>query len=69
MTVSANLPVKIRLPEAPAIFGISRSAIYRAASAGHVKLSKLGRTTLVDSASVLTYLDGLPVLNPKQLVA
>ena len=65
MATPAHLPVKVPLPHAPTVFGISRSAIYRAASAGHVKLSKLGRGTLVDTASVLAYLEGLPTLQPK----
>ena len=61
-----RLPVKVPMTRAPETFGTSRSAIYRAAAAGHIKLSKLGKTTLVDTASMLAFLDGLPALNPKQ---
>ena len=63
--LTAALPVKVRLPEAPRIFGISRSAIYRGAADGHICLSKLGRGTLVDTASVLKYLENLPAMTPK----
>ena len=58
-------PVMVPLPQAPGRFGISRSAIYRGAAAGHIVLKKLGRTTLVDSASVRDYLAALPGFTPK----
>ena len=58
-------PVAVPLPHAPKIFGLSRSAIYRAASVGEITLMKLGRTTLVDTASVRKYLANLPRLQPK----
>lgn len=41
--------------------GLSRSAIYRAASAGRIRLLKNGRSSLVDMASVRAYLAELPV--------
>ena len=63
--VRSPLPMKVPLPQAPMVFGLSRSAIYRAAQDGHITLSKLGRGTLVDTASVIAYLDGLPRLTPK----
>jgi hypothetical protein len=40
--------------------GLSRSAIYREAGAGKIRLVKLGRSTLVDMASVRAFLDSLP---------
>ena len=55
-----TLPPRVRMPLAEDTFGISRSAIYRAAAAGRIKLTKLGRTTLVDTASVLEFLNSLP---------
>lgn len=58
-------PIVVPLPRAPAIFGLSRSAIYRAAADGHITLMKMGRSTLVDSASVRNYLSNLPRLTPK----
>lgn len=41
--------------------GLSRSAIYRAASAGRIRVLKNGRSSLVDMASVRAYLAELPV--------
>ena len=41
--------------------GLSRSAIYRAASAGLIRVLKNGRSSLVDMASVRAYLAELPV--------
>lgn len=73
MTEMAPRPVA-RLPElprvvpmfrAPAAFGVSRSTIYRAANAGDIRLVKLGRSTLVDSESVLAWLANLPTITPK----
>ncbi len=49
--------------------GLSRSAIYRAASAGHIRLLKNGRSSLVDMASVRAYLAELPVARITQQVA
>lgn len=39
-------------------FGIPRSTLYRLAADGHVRMIKLGRTTLVDFASVRALLFG-----------
>lgn len=41
-------------------FGIPRSTLYRLAAAGHVRMLKLGRTTLVDFASVRAFLASAP---------
>ena len=43
-------------------FGIPRSTLYRLASAGHVRMVKLGRTTLVDFASVRAFLGNAPTV-------
>lgn len=61
-----NVPEMIPLPRAPAIFGLSRSAIYRLAAEGHVRLIKHGARTLVDAASVRNYLAQLPTLQLRQ---
>lgn len=53
-------PLTIPLPQAPAATGLSRSAIYRAAGEGKIRLLKNGRSTLVDMASVRTFLANLP---------
>ena len=41
-------------------FGIARSTQYRLAAAGHIRMIKLGRTTLVDFASVRAFLASAP---------
>lgn len=41
-------------------FGIPRSTQYRLAVAGHIRMIKLGRTTLVDFASVRAFLASAP---------
>ena len=53
-------PMALPVLAAVAVSGLSRSAIYREAGAGHIKLLKLGRTTLVDMATVRTFLARLP---------
>jgi hypothetical protein len=53
-------PLAVPLPHAPAITGLSRSAIYRAAAEGKITLLKCGRSTLVDMASVRAFLASLP---------
>ena len=63
--LTANEPLTCPMAIAPLHTGFSRSALYRAAAAGEIKLLKLGRTTLVDLASVRAYLDRLPCLTPK----
>jgi len=55
-----DLPIKVPMFRAAATFGVSRSSIYRAAAAGHIRLTKIGRSTLVDTESVLAWLNGLP---------
>lgn len=58
-------PVAIPLTQAPAVYGLSRSRIYRAAAAGKVKLMKAGRATLVDAESMRAFLASLPTLTPR----
>jgi len=48
------------LPKAPAVFGISRSRLYRLAAAGQIRLLKLGSRSLVDCESVRRYIATLP---------
>lgn len=57
---AAVWPSHAPIPKACDLSGMSRSAIYRAAGAGHIRLVKLGRTTLVDMVSVRAFLDSLP---------
>ena len=57
---SAALPEAVPLPRAPAIFGLSRSALYRLAGEGRIRFVKIGRSTLVDAGSVRAFLATLP---------
>lgn len=57
--------VLVPLPQAPAVYGPSRSWFYRQAAEGSVKLVKIGRGTWVDGASVLRTLAELPILVPQ----
>ena len=61
----AELPRMVPMFRAAATFGLSRSTLYRAANAGDIRLVKLGRSTLVDSESVLAWLASLPAITPK----
>ena len=54
-------PMALPILAAVSVSGLSRSAIYREAGAGRIKLLKLGRTTLVDMVSVRTFLSELPI--------
>lgn len=60
------LPVAVPLSRAPAIYGISRSTLYRLAAAGRVRMFKLGSRTLVDGRSVHDLLVSLPELELRQ---
>lgn len=42
------------------IHGMSRSAIYLQAAAGHIVLKKYGKSVLVDADSVLAFVMSLP---------
>ncbi len=53
-------PEMVPLPRAPAVFGLSRSHLYRLAAAGRVRMVKAGSRTLVDAASVRAFLASLP---------
>ncbi len=59
-SVAIISPLTIPLPQAPSALGLSRSAIYRAAAEGKIKLKKLGRSTLVDMPSARAFLASLP---------
>jgi excisionase family DNA binding protein len=53
-------PQFVPLPRAPALFGLSRSALYRLAADGRVRMVKMGARTLVDAESVRAFLATLP---------
>lgn len=58
--VAAAWPSHAPIPKACDLSGMSRSAVYREAGAGRIRLVKLGKSTLVDMASVRAFLDTLP---------
>ncbi len=53
-------PEMAPLPRITAIYGIPRSTLYRLAADGRIRFVKLGRSTLVDAASVRNFLATLP---------
>jgi hypothetical protein len=58
-------PEMVPLPRAPDLFGLSRSALYRHAALGNIRLIKHGSRTLVDAQSVRTFLASLPAIQPR----
>lgn len=58
-------PEMIPLPRAPAVFGLSRSGLYRLAADGRIRMVKMGARTLVDAASVRAFLADLPPMQPR----
>lgn len=54
------LPEMVPLPRAPAVFGLSRSHLYRLAAEGRIRMVKAASRTLVDAASVRAFLAALP---------
>ena len=63
---STITPEMVPLPKAPGIFGLSRSALYRLAAAGQVRMLKIGSRTLVDAKSVRDFLETLPLIELRQ---
>ncbi len=59
-SISPTTPEMVPLPRAPAIFGLSRSHLYRLAAEGQIRMVKAGARTLVDAASVRRFLASLP---------
>jgi excisionase family DNA binding protein len=60
MRVLDLAPEAVPLPRASAVFGLSRSTLYRLAGEGRVRFLKVGRSTLVDAASVRAFLATRP---------
>lgn len=50
----------LRLKAVIAVYGFSRSAVYRALAEGKLTAVKAGRTVLIDGESVRAYLASLP---------
>lgn len=57
----APWPSHATIPVATELSGISRSALYRAAGNGQIIMRKLGKSVLVDMASVRDFLNTLPI--------
>jgi excisionase family DNA binding protein len=57
---TAQGPQYSRIAAACARWGLSRSGIYRLAAEGHIRLVKLGGSTLVDCDSVREFMASLP---------
>jgi excisionase family DNA binding protein len=58
--IVAPLPPFVPVKEACVVGGFGRSKLYEVLGAGRVRAVKLGSKTLIDTASLLTYLDSLP---------
>ena len=54
-----TLPVLIPMPDAPDLLGLSRSALYRAAGEGRLKILKLGKSSFLDRDSALAFIASL----------
>ncbi len=57
---TAPWPIMARIPQAQALSGLSRSALYRLAAERQVRFVKHGSNTMVDMASVRDFLASLP---------
>jgi hypothetical protein len=57
-------PEMVPLPRAPAVFGLSRSALYRLAAQGRIRMVKFCSRTLVDAQSVRAFISTLPEVKP-----
>jgi predicted DNA-binding transcriptional regulator AlpA len=55
----SNLPVLIPMPDAPKLLGLSRSALYRTAGEGRLKIVKLGKSSFIDRDSALAFIASL----------
>ena len=55
-----SVPMAAPIARATAITGLSKTAIYKAAAVGRIRLLKLGRSTLVDLASAQRFIQSLP---------
>jgi excisionase family DNA binding protein len=58
-------PLAVTLPVAVRLSGCSRSALYRAISAGQLEARKAGRRTLILTDALEAFLARLPTVEPK----
>jgi predicted DNA-binding transcriptional regulator AlpA len=66
-TASAE-PLTVTIPTATARTGLSRSSLYRLASAGSIGFRKAGRTTLVDWPTLKAHVANLPAADLRQTI-
>jgi hypothetical protein len=57
---AASLPVLVPILRSESMFGIRSREIYRIAAAGGIALRKIGRSTYIETASMLRYIEALP---------
>jgi hypothetical protein len=60
VAVPPHWPHLIPMGRAPGLTGLSRAGLYRAAAAGEITIRKLGRSSLVDAASLAAFIARLP---------
>lgn len=60
-----DLPRFVWMPKGPQAFGVSRTTLYRMGAAGQIRLVKIGRSTFLDTETVLAWLARLPTITPK----
>jgi len=65
-TTTTHAPEMVPLTRAPAIFGLSRSCLYRLAGEGRIRMIKIGSRTLVDASTVRAFLAALPEVQLRQ---
>lgn len=58
-------PILLRMADAVAISGFSRTKLYEEAAAGRLRMVKLGRATRVDYASLRALSNSLPSITLK----
>jgi len=63
-----NTPLAYTIAEAVAVSRISRTAIYRAISEGHLPARKRGARTLILASDLADLLTSLPVVKPRAKV-
>lgn len=58
------LPLMVSVSDAPKIFGVSRSHVYRIAAQGRIDLVKMGRRTMVKTETMRAYIESLQPMTP-----
>jgi|HubBroStandDraft_5_1064220.scaffolds.fasta_scaffold318315_1 hypothetical protein len=61
MHIDSSAKIAHSIPEAVAVTGVSRSAIYAALKAGELCARKRGRRTIIEDGELRRYIASLPV--------